>query len=66
MNKHYIIVTDQIINNKQSFLNQDKIKNTQKSKVILNNDNNNNPSPRTMKKEKSRDNFMKYHWPWIL
>jgi len=63
MDKYYISISKESINNKQSFLNQDEIINTQKSKVILNN---NNPSPRTMKKEKSRENFMKYQWAWTL
>ncbi len=24
------------------------------------------PSPKTMKRVKSRDNFIKFQWPWIL
>ena len=24
------------------------------------------PSPRTIKKNKSREDFIKFHWPWTL
>ena len=74
MNKHYIVASNEIFNNKQFthnlIINNDKKNNEKRindiksiKKNILNS---NDPSPRTMKRDKSRDNFMKYQWAWTL
>ena len=71
MNLYYHIISqklandtkhEQINNNdKQSSLNQETII---KTKEIL--INSNSPSPRTIKREESRSDFMKYHWAWVI
>ena len=42
-------------------LENNNSKKSPKSKKIIK-----DPSPKTMKRNSSRDNFMKFQWPWIL
>ena len=63
MDKYYVIAK---INSemKEMKLEQDntKLESTKKSKIIKIPD----PSPKTIRRNKSRDNFLKYQWSWTI
>ena len=63
MDKYYLVAK---INDKYKDLPLEK--DNKHTKYILNSNskNNHDPSPKTLKRNKSRENFIKYQWAWII
>ena len=60
MEKYYIVINKSVKNVSNKLEKEDTIKQSPKIQIIP------DPSPKTMRRNKSRDNFMKYQWAWTL
>ena len=66
MDKYYLTLDHSKIQ-PISQLNSQSIKNSPKQlTTIKSSEINKSPSPKTLKKNISNENFIKYQWPWLL